>query len=163
MQFQGLEGTSGDHLVNPLLQQGTQVSVQVGFEYPYGRRPHSFSGQPVPALHQCVSFGRSTPAAAIWFPFPVTHRSPVCTPTVPASPLPSRAQDSTGPPGVRITAPVAPGTVPRYARALSAAPSVSWCNDPGATLLTASRPGPHTAGPRLFPPADFTPRPNRQE
>ena len=96
------------------------MSVQAGFEYLYGRRPHSFSGQPVPALRQCVAFGRSTPAAAIWFPFPVTHRSPVCTPTVPASPLPSRAQDSTGPPGVRITAPVAPGTVPRYARAGSA-------------------------------------------
>lgn len=78
------------------------------------------SRQPVPVLCQCVAFGRSTPAAAICFPFPVTHCSPVCTPTVPASPLPSRAQDSTGPPGVRITAPVAPGTVPRYARAGSA-------------------------------------------
>jgi len=54
-ETQGLEGTSGDHLAQPLakagtLQQVTQESIQVSSEYLQRRRLHSLTGQPLPVL-----------------------------------------------------------------------------------------------------------------
>jgi len=55
-EWLGLEGTSGDHLVHPILlkqvhlEQAAQDGVHASFEYLQRRRLHNPSGQPVPVL-----------------------------------------------------------------------------------------------------------------
>jgi len=64
-EWQGLQGTSGDHLIqHPAkqghLQQAAQQLIQAGFKYLQRSRLHNLPGQPVPVLrHPQSSDGTS--------------------------------------------------------------------------------------------------------
>jgi len=54
-EWQEMEGTSGDHWVQPpakagFLQQVAQVGIQMGLEYLQRRELHNLSGQPDPVV-----------------------------------------------------------------------------------------------------------------